>query len=180
MGYGIMPYRVNLDRLATRFGTSNKPKRREIVKECSRRANSIDSDAAHYQNAPKFMEIVEELLDGKATHEKFGWMYWYAIEGFCEVLGRPMMNDQWARIPTTEMDFFYENFSLWDIPNAPMTIPTPNDFPTVFVLHPERISDEFIQTTLKEAVPEYFQYGQIKSWLEAAKQYKQDLVLFYY
>jgi hypothetical protein len=33
---------------------------------------------------------------------------------------------------------------------------------------------------VKEAVPEYFQHGQLQSWLKDAKQYKQDLVLFYY
>jgi hypothetical protein len=35
-------------------------------------------------------------------------------------------------------------------------------------------------TTVNAAVPEYFQRGQLQSWLKNAKQYKQDLVLFYY
>lgn len=180
MGYAISAYRVNLERVESRFGIADKPKRRKIINRCAARKASIDELASYKTDAPKFMEIVEELLDGKATHERFGFMYWYAIECFIEELGREMVpRDNYWSGRNLDLDFFYKHFSLYSIP-APMTIPTPDDFPTVFVLDSELISDEFIQTTLKEAVPEYFQYGQIKSWLQDAKRYKQDLVLYYY
>jgi hypothetical protein len=180
MGYAISAYRVNLERVESRFGIADKPKRRKIINRCAARAASIDELGSYKTDPPKFMEIVEELLDGKATHERFGFMYWYAIECFMEELGREMVpRDNYWEGRNLDLDFFYKHFSLWSIP-APMTIPTPDDFPTVFVLPAERITEEFMTTTVNAAVPEYFQRGQLQSWLKNSKQYKQDLVLFYY
>lgn len=176
MGYGIMPYRVNLERLSSRFGMEDKAKRSKIRKMCSRDANNIDS-LAYGDEVPKFMDIVEELLDGKATHAKFGYIYWYAIKGFVEELGRFMHNADWY---PASADIFWENpnFVLYDI-DALMQIPTPDDFPTVFVLRNNKMTDELIES-LVEKLSDSYQIAQLKNWIKEAKQYKQDLVLFYH
>ncbi|MCU0392749.1 MAG: hypothetical protein MUE81_16695 [Thermoflexibacter sp.] len=178
MGYGIMPYRVSVERLNTCFGTDDKAKRSKIKKNCLTRATSIDN-LDYNGTAPKFMDIVEELLDGKATHgDKYGYLYWYAIEGFIEVLGRPLYNADWY---PASADIFWEHkdFAPYYL-GAPIKIPTPYDaIPVVFVLKNAFITNE-LEQSLRSKLSDNYQSAQVWGWLRDAKRYKQDLVLFYY
>lgn len=185
MSYGIIPYRVNLKRVAALIGTTDTSTRKKVIKHCSKRAALID-DLADSDNAPQFMEVVEELLDGKATHERYGFMYWYALESFITLLGQRLDNTYWKRIPAGEMDFFFQKFNLFNaaLP-LPMSIPKPNDMPIVFVLPASEITNDFkamvVNMMLKrESNYENIQLLEVVEWIESAKRYKQDLVLFYY
>jgi hypothetical protein len=176
MAYGIIPYRVNLGRLASRFGMKDEAKRSKIRRMCSGYANNIDG-LAYDEGVPKFMDIVEELLDGKATHTKYGYIYWYAIKGFVEELGLFIQNADWY---PASADIFWENphFVLYGI-DAPMEIPTPDDFPTVFVLRNDRMNDDLIESLVKK-LSNNVQIDQLKNWIKEAKRYKQDLILYYH
>jgi hypothetical protein len=174
MSYGIMPYRVSLDRVRSRFGCSVSSKRSKIKKACARYASQIDE--WDDENTPKMMEIVEELLDGKATHSNLGYKYWYALKGFIEDLGRFMMNREWY---PADADAFWdiEEFRLYDI-DAPMKIPRPDDFPTVFVLRSENMTPDLdlkLQQKLSGG-----QLIEVQGWIREAKQYKQDIILYYH
>lgn len=171
-----MPYRVSLSRLQTRFGITVTAKRSKVRKSCYHLARSVD-DIDSSDDAPKFNDIVTELLDGKAEHPKYGYKYWYAIKGFVESLGQFLHNDQWYPADA-EVFWNTKSFKLYDI-DAPMKIPTPDDFPTVFVLRAENMTDELLKE-LEEKLGNGEQYWQIASWLREAKRYKQDLVLFYH
>ena len=186
MGYGIMPYRVNLDRVTSLIGTSKEHVREDVKSYCSRRASRIDSLSSSGENDPKFMDIVEELLDGKATHKHYGFMYWYAIEDFIKMCGTMMVNTELVSVRAGDMDFFFRKFKMNNHFRSPLTfsIPTPDEFPTVLVKLSSEI-DEFLMTTFKEAplkFPQFSEteYEQIQSWLVEAKQNEQDLVLYYY
>lgn len=174
MSYGIMPYRVNLDRVKSRFGCTVSSKRSKIKKACARYAKQIDE--WDDENTPTMMEIVEELLDGKATHANLGYKYWYALKGFMEDLGRFMSNREWYPA-SADVFFDLSEFGLYNI-DAPMKIPTPDDFPTVFVLKSENMTPDLdlkLQQKLSGG-----QLREIQSWINEAKQYKQDIVLYYH
>ncbi|HHG83688.1 MAG TPA: hypothetical protein ENJ82_02970, partial [Bacteroidetes bacterium] len=121
MGYGITPIRVNLGRLASRFGNTNSGKRSKARRACAPNASDIDSIFGG--DGPSYMEIVEELLDAKASHKDMGAKYWYAIEGLATHLGRVMYNSAWY---PASADAFWDisAFKLYDI-DAPMDIPNP-------------------------------------------------------
>ena len=171
-----MPYRVSLSRLRTRFGLTVTAKRSKVRKFCYHLARSVDEmDSSN--DAPKFHDIVTELLDGKAEHLNYGYKYWYAIKGFVESIGQLLPNDQWY--PADASIFWNTNaFKLYDI-DAPMKIPTPDDFPTVFVLRAENMTNELL-TELVNKLGNDKPYWQIAGWIQQAKRYKQDLILFYH
>jgi hypothetical protein len=176
MSYGIMPYRVSLSRLRTRFGMTDKKKRSKTRGACYHLRQSVD-ELDSSENAPKFDEIVVELLDGKAEHSKYGYKYWYAVKGFVESIGQFLNNSEWY--PADASVFWNsKSFKLYDI-DAPMRIPTPDDSPTVFVLRAENMTDDLLKE-LEEKIGYNEQFWQVSSWIRDAKRYKQDLVLFYH
>jgi hypothetical protein len=176
MSYGIMPYRVSLSRLQTRFGNPDKAKRRKTRDACVRYAREIDElDSA--PDAPTFMQVVDDLLDGKVEHPNYGHKYWYALKGFIESIGKFLNNNYWY---PASADVFWDidAFKLYDI-DAPMKIPSPADFPTVFVLRGDRMTDKLLKE-LEEKIEDREQFLQVAAWIKEAKRYKQDLVLFYH
>lgn len=175
MSYGIIPYRVSLGRLATRFGHPDPKKRSRIKSGAMRYAKTVDQWDS--EDSPKMKEIVAELLDGKATHERYGHKYWYAIKGLVEDIGRLLNNSAWY---PCSPDIFFESelFSLYDI-DAPMKIPTPDDFPVVFVLRYENMDPEKIDKftwQVEDGAARYI----LRDWIYGARKYKTDLVLFYH
>ncbi len=60
-----------------------------------------------------------------------------------------------------------------------MPITKPDDVPTVFVLRNAMMTDE-LESNLEQKVTNSFQIAQLKNWLKEAKQYQQDLVLYYF
>lgn len=176
MSYGIMPYRVSLSRLSTRFGNTNNSKRSKIRRICLKDANDVDELDSN-PDAPLFKDIVENMLDAKIDHPEYGYKYWYALRGFIESIGQFLMNNHWY---PASADVFWkmEAFKLYDI-DAPMEIPAPNDFPTVFVLRGENMTDDLIEN-LKAEIAEEDQFRQTSFWIQESKRYKQDLILFYH
>jgi hypothetical protein len=175
MGYGIMPYRVSLERLRSRLGTQDEARRQRLKGVCLKKAQDMDRLGSN--SAPKFMEIVEELLNGQVKHEQYGYLYWYAIKCFISDLGVMLDNGKWY---PASADMFWEMgaFALYDIGTS-IKIPASDDFPVVFVLSQEKMTQDFIQT-LSEKVKEQGQLSQLTAWVKEAKLYQQDLVLFYH
>jgi hypothetical protein len=174
MGYGIMPYRVNLARLGTRFGNEKTSKRTKAKTACLRYLYELGDE----NGGPSNKELVAELIDNSnASHQNLGHKYWYAIKGLVEHLGRHLNNYAWY---PASADFFWDNpfFKLYDI-DAPMEIPEPDDFPTVFVLRYAAMSDDFL-AMCEEKLEDEEQLSEMKAWVKKAKQYRQDLVLFYH
>ncbi len=174
MSYGITPYRINLERLSTRFGNTNTAKRWKVRSSCNRRAGQID---AIDTDAPSLDQFALDLLDAKISHPGYGYKYWYALEAFMDELGARIPNRHWY---PASADFFWNNdkFNLYDI-DAPMSIPKPDDFPVVFVLRAANMTDE-LKTDLENGIEDADQLAELKSWIADAKRYKQDLALFYY
>lgn len=167
-----MAYRVNLARMATRFGNPKSAKRSKARNACYRFAGEDAEGEVTYN------EIVKEMInDAKASHKNLGYKYWYAIKGLVEDMGQSLPNSCWYPSPA---DVFWEhpNFNLYDI-DAPMEIPHPDDFPTVFVLRYVNMTDE-LATQLEEMIEDDGQLEEVNYWLKEAIRYKQDLVLFYH
>lgn len=174
MGYGITVYRVSLQRLCTRLGTQDKARKNRLREVCLKRAKNMDS--LGHETTPSFMEIVEELLDGKATY-KTGYLYWYAIQSFVDDLGVSLANNHWYPA-SAEIFWDIKDFVLYEI-NAPMKIPQPDDFPLVFVLKHQNMKPE-LQHILQEKIQNQAQLTQFQYWIKEAQTYKQDLILYYH
>jgi hypothetical protein len=174
MGYGIMPYRVSLERLRSRLGTQDEARKIRLRSVCLKKANNMDRLGS--AGTPSFMEIVEELLNGKATHDT-GYLYWYAIKCFIEDLGVLLDNNKWSPASADELWEIGE-FALYDI-GAPMKIPQADDFPVVFVLSQEKLTQNLLNT-LEEKIKNQAQRTQFQNWIKEAQTYEQDLVLFYH
>ncbi len=174
MGYGITAYRANMQRVATRFGIKVSKKKSPVRKACRPRAAAIDE--LYDDEPPLFLDIVEELLDGKAEHEDQGARYWYAYEGFVQALGQRLANNEFY--PGDAEPFVsHSAFRIYDI-DAPMDIPHPDDFPMVLTLRKDAMTDDVVAEVVAEMSAE--QGRQFSFWIKEARQYKQDLVLFYY
>ena len=174
MSYGIMPYRVNLARVGTRFGNEKTNKRTKAKTACLRYLYELGDELV----PPSNKELVSEMIDdSKALHKNLGYKYWYAIKGLVEHLGSPLSNRAWY---PASADFFWDNpfFKLYDI-DSPMKIPEPDDFPIVFVLRYAAMSDDFL-AMCEEKLEDEEQLNEMKSWIKQAKRYRQDLVLFYH
>ncbi len=173
-----MPYRVSLELLRDCFGSEDNTLKDKLRERCKKAEREIEGMAAN-DDTPYFKDIVEELLDGKATHtnRKYGYIYWYAIENFIKVIGLQMYANDWSH---ASADAFWDNkaFKLYDI-DAPMPITKPDDVPTVFVLRNAMMTDE-LESNLEQKVTNSYQIAQLKNWLKEAKQYQQDLVLYYF
>jgi hypothetical protein len=173
MGYGIMPYRVSLGRLATRFGNPVAKKRNQARRACLRVQSQMDDLFDHWDISYK--DVVEDLLEGKASYENAGAMYWYAIKQIIEDLGRWLPNSEWY---PADADAIWNapEVKLYDI-DSPESFPSPDDFPTVFVVRSERL--EAFHEGLKDKV-ETAQWNEVGYWVKEAKRYRQDLVMFYH
>lgn len=170
-----MPIRVNLGRLRTRFGSTNSGKRSKIRRACAGIAANVDD--LFEENDPAYMDLVEELLDGKATHENMGAKYWYAIKEMAESLGKWLNNSEWY---PASPDLFWNHSAihLYDI-DAPMIVPSPDDFPAVFTLRNADMTDELLEE-FKNLIEDEAQFRQFSGWVTDARRYKQDLLMFYY
>ena len=174
MSYGIMPYRVNLARVGTRFGNEKTAKRQKARNACFRHLSQYDTDGSNVMNHTLVKEMINEA---KASHQNCGHRYWYALKGLIEDMGRLLNNRAWY---PASADFFWDNpfFKLYDI-DSPMEIPEPDDFPVVFVLRYAAMSDDFL-AMCEEKLEDEEQLSEMKSWIKQAKRYRQDLVLFYH
>lgn len=169
-----MPYRVNLARVGTRFGNEKTNKRTKAKNACLRYLHDFEDEAGGLSNRALISEMIDE---SKASHQNLGYKYWYAIKGLVEYLGGHLNNNAWY---SASADFFWDNpfFKLYDI-DSPMEIPEPDDFPVVFVLRYAAMSDDFL-AMCEEKLDDEEQLIEMKEWVKKAKQYRQDLVLFYH
>lgn len=175
MSYGISPYRISLSRLATRFGNPNSGKRSKARRACASISSNMED--MFEDDGPSYMDIVEELLEGKATHPNHGAWYWYAIEQMINELGRWLPNNNWY--PADPEAFWsHSACNLYDI-DSPMDIPTPDDFPTVFVIRFAELGDGLLEG-FREKIADDDQFSEFSYWVKEAKRYKQDIVMFYY
>lgn len=174
MSYGIIPYRVSLSRLNSRFGITNSSKKSSIRKKCRAFASAIDDLGSDHD--PLMMDLVEELLQAKASHENMGFKYWYALKGFIQDLGQFLYNSCWY---PADPQIFYDmpEFTMFDI-DSPMKIPTPDDFPMVFTLRNEKMTDALTNSFDGKITDD--QKYQIVSWIREARRYDQDIVFYYH
>jgi hypothetical protein len=128
-------------------------------------------------DGPAYMEIVEDLLDGKATFKHHGAWYWYAIEQIIADLGRRLSNGSWY--PGNSEPFWSHASCCMNDIDSPMQIPAPDDFPSVFVIRNSALSDELV-VDFREKISDEDQFSEFSRWVKEAQRYKQDLVMFYY
>ena len=168
-----MPYRVSLSRLATRFGNPVAKKRSKARRACLSVQSEMDDLFDHWEVS--YSDVVEDLLDAKASYPNAGAMYWYAIKQIIEDLGRWLPNNGWYPADPDAL-WSASSASLYDI-DAPMKLPSPDDFPTVFVVRGPKLDDFLAELDGKV---EANQLSEVAYWVKEAKRYRQDLVLYYH
>lgn len=178
MSYGVTAFAVNLNQIEEPFGSQDEELKNEIVSQVKERFDSIDEQLG----GTPMVDITDDYFKGEINHADDAKKYWYLIETLCIGFGRKLSNDHWYPFKgATEPWYDHEQFKLYGINTKPF-LPSPDDFPLVFVLGNADLQDayEAINEQGEKDVYSIEQVRQFSDWIENAQKDRWDLVLFYY
>lgn len=173
MGYGITPFRVRWSRIEACFGMADLAQRDKILAACEVRIEKLDE---WFDDGTPFEVILRDFLAGQVSYPDEGYKYWYAIELLAAGFGQSLDNNAWypAKIDT-----------LWELDacklfllRTAVPIPSPDDFPTVFVILHATLDAALAQ--LKALHKDADQVAEFTEWCHQAQETGEDLVLYYY
>ncbi len=200
---GLIVYAINIDELASIYGSEEENLILLVERRCHQRIANYDRNFSRLieRGAPSLLEALEEIVKGKTLNQKYGAIYAYAIELYCEAFQQDFLNNapfypcsyQWLQ----EVDFaleelgIVEEFRLVKLINGflPPPIPSYQDFPAFGHIRADIVYQAFegiknqdyigVDNTITEAI------GTIKQWLNYAGQRFEssspvDLVGFYH
>ncbi|NME68880.1 DUF7691 family protein [Flammeovirga aprica] len=179
MGYGIMPYRIDLGYIKTCYGVNDEGVKKDLIQKASYDLKRIDENLEIEDGWEKAINILTEFLEGKASKEVYsGAKHWYILESLIKILGFPCDNSNWY--PTSIDPLFnFNEFKMYTIDSEnKINIPAPDDFPVVFTI--ERAHFNTALNSMKNSEYEEDQILQFIKWVELAREKNQDLVLYYY
>lgn len=200
---GLIVYAINIDELASVYGSGEGNLISWVQQQCHTRIASYDRELSQLieRGAPSVLEAWEQIVRGETLNQRYGAIYAYAIELYCEAFQQEYLNNapfypcsyQWLQ----EVDFtleelgIVEEFRLVKLLDGslPLPIPPPQDFPafgyiTSIIAYQafEQIKNQdYIgaDNTIAEAI------STIKQWLNYVGKrfesgYPVDLVGFYH
>lgn len=142
MGYGVMAYRVDIDRLRTLCGSGDNQARRAI---CGRFRTDIarlndDLDCSNDRGAPSVFTAIEHLVMG-GDKTLPGHLYGYGFKYMVEFSGRFLNNGPFYPCPSSYLESTVDPalratgaaISMSDLifRGAPVDFPSPDDFPAI-------------------------------------------------
>ncbi len=207
MGYGITPFAVSLKKiervigkkksgglLGRLFATSSASLLREIKRKSAYR---FDQDDLVDDEEPTLEQALADLLAGNDLNQLFGHKYAYAFELLCDHFGRALNNSMWSAIGIEWVEQVEEAMKQAGIDEhaisvsshlmnrgAPVSIPTPDDFPAVGYLRRGEIDaaaqalDSADLSEMDEDLMESVE--QLRQWCARCRELGTDLVCFYY
>lgn len=183
---GLIAYAINIDELASIYGSGDKKFISWVGQRCHKRIVKYNREFSVLieHGAPSLLEALEEIVKGKTLNQKYGAIYAYAIELYCEAFQQDFLNNapfhpcshQWLQ----EVDFALEElgivkgFRLEKLIDGSLPLPIPSfqDFPAfgyittnvVYQAFEEIKNQDYIgaDNTIAEAI------GTIKQWLNYA------------
>ncbi|KXX67564.1 hypothetical protein [Flammeovirga sp. SJP92] len=178
MGYGIMPYRIDLGYIKTCYGVNDDDVKKELIQKTSYELERIDDNLEVEDGWEKAVDILTEFLDGKASEAYNGAKHWYILESLIKILGFTCNNSYWYPIGIDPL-FNLNEFKMYTIDSEnKISLPASDDFPVVFTV--ERNNFNTALHSIRNSDFEEDQILQFISWIDLAKEKNQDLVLFYY
>ncbi|AZQ63791.1 hypothetical protein EI427_16630 [Flammeovirga pectinis] len=178
MGYGIMPYSIDLGFIKTCYGVEDEGVKNQLLQKTSANLSSIDSQLEVEDGWEPALNIMQDFLNGIIKDAGDGAKNWYVLEVLIKTLGETCNNSNWY---PADIDPFYsiKEFMMYTIDlerkiNLPMTM----EFPAVFTIY--RTDFSAALAAIKNAAFEESQIKQFADWIAYSNQKKQDLVLFYY
>lgn len=179
MSYGIQPYRVDLQKIQQQYGTSNEDLKEKIIASCQSRFEDLDDDFSSYYGWIDSKTLMTDFLHGSwQKPEGNSAKHWYIIELLIKGFGKMLSNSQWYPANTSPM-YDYSEFRL-NYLGAGSSIPisSPDDFPVVFTIERSNFDQAF--TSIQKDYPDPDQQAEFASWITAAREHDQDLVLYYF
>ncbi|MDJ0694733.1 hypothetical protein [Mastigocoleus sp. MO_188.B34] len=180
---GLIVYAINIDELASIYGSGNEKLISLVQKQCHNRIVKYNREFSLLieHGAPSLLEALAEIIRGEALNQKYGAIYAYAIELYCEVFQEDFLNNapfypcsyKWLQ----EVDFALEElgivkeFRLVKLIDGslPLPIPSVQDLPAfgyittniAYQAFEEIKNQDYIgaDNTITEAI------GTIKQWL---------------
>lgn len=178
MGYGITPYRIDLQKITALYGSGNEA----LPEKLGEQLESLDEDFEPEDGWEAAEEILGNFLRGDDQFfepEENSAKHWYILEMLMGEFGSFLANDAWY--PNRNTDDFYDNneFKLFMFDREDqLDLEGPDDFPTVFTVFRNDLDSAISKISAGEMEREEKQ--QCISWLEDAKKHGEDLVLYYY
>lgn len=179
MAYGIQPYRVDLQTIQQQYGTSNESLKEKIIASSQSQLEDLDDDFSSDEGWIDSQTLMTDFLNGnwQKTNENSA-KHWYIIELLIKGFGKLLPNGQWYPANTSPM-YDYSEFRLNYLgANSPIPISSPDDFPVVFTI--ERSNFDQALAHIQADYPDHDQQAEFASWIEAAREHDQDLVLYYF
>jgi hypothetical protein len=195
MGYAYSVYAVDLAKLKALWGSADAKLDAKLAKQHAADYRDKDEWFDHYiaKGAPTFATAMTEVLAGKATQKKHGFMYGYAIEQLCRHLG--------ARVDKESLTWFDEVLDpllkkakqpklakLLCRGIFPMPIPKPGDFPEIGTIDTKAGAAliKAMTAIAPLAADDDTGYGpkmlieEVRGWVTRAQKRKRQVVWFLY
>jgi hypothetical protein len=179
MSYGIQAYRVDLQKIQQQYGTDNPDLKEKIMTSCQSQFEDLDGDFNRDEGWTDSEILMSDFLDGnwQDTNENTA-KHWYMLELLIQGFGKILPNSQWYPASISPM-WDYSEFQLYFLgANSSIPVSGPDDFPVVFTI--ERNHFDQALTHIREDYPDQDQQAEFASWIAAAREHDQDLVLYYY
>jgi len=180
MGYGVMPYVIDLDFLSKFYNVEDKELKNELLKLTEPHINQFDEDFEIEDGWLPAKEILHSFLNGESDNlGENTAKCWYIIELIIQCTGELMNNDQWY--PGGDINSFYEydEFKMAKIDRLDrIQIRSSDDSPSIFTI--DRSDFTQAKNNIENSNIEASQIKQFEEWIATAQSKNSDLILYYY
>ncbi|MEO8700768.1 MAG: hypothetical protein ABI867_12030 [Kofleriaceae bacterium] len=195
MGYAYSVYAVDLAKLTKLWGSSDTRLAARLAKahadEYASKDEWFEGDIA--KGAPAFATAVTEVLAGRPTQKKHGFIYGYAVELLCQHLG--------SRVDEVSLTWFDKALDpflkkakqpklakLLGAGILPVPIPKPKDFPEIGTIDAKAgaalVAAMDAIAPLAPPPDDFCNAGavivEVRAWVTRAAKRKRQLVWFLY
>ncbi len=201
MGYGVMPYAVDINYLKHFLGCKDESVLAELIDVHDEDLQKDMEDFDPYDDEETLLDLaIKHLIMGERQSEDYGEYasaYGYAFKHLCSAYGEHLNNSQWSAMRSSwfdlvdeEMDSIGikdESFSMWSFfHNGPaVDIPLPGDFPSMgHVLRQNmpalitKLDKESLEKIKDNEARESLE--QLREWLVICHESSRDLQCFYH
>lgn len=179
MGYGLMPYRINISKIEDLYGTQDTELKTKIIQSCADYFNRLDDDFEIEDGWLGSKTIMESFLNGALEKVEYNSAkHWYIVELLIRGFGQDLNNGSWY---PANIDPLYSlsEFRMYLIEKqGKINLKSPDDFPVVFTIENEKLDEAL--NSIKANYSDPGQVNEFASWVQEAKDHAQDLVLYYY
>ena len=197
MGYGVMAYSVDLEKIRRIIGSGDEDQARrygDSYVESDRHGDlaRMVEKASPDGGALTLRDIARHMVMGEPYADRVGFGYAYFLKHLCELHGRFLDNSAWYPVP---MDFFDEmdraladagiDFSTSDLVfgGSPVDLPHIDDFPGIGYLEHKDLAgpEEELATKGPDLAPPYDgPVYDLFQWIAHTHSGGRSLVCFYH